>query len=253
MDTQRILVIILQCETKPADNNIKNLSLAFADPYFDVQVCNVESSPNITNLENYYIRKALTFAAEGPYTVNADMSIVSHSKWSNLPCLIIKDSSVSHVNDPKIMVERIRTAVNTAKDADLFFLCKWNDACEKYSDVESAPNLKWSLQPTATQAILFRKNARDIIRKELEVATISVADVINSHIAKKKLKATVFVPNIIDFDIDLATANTDYYKMNECAVQTASSSSTNTTSAIVWFFVLFFIILLVAWTMIQTT
>ncbi len=248
MTTKRqVLVIILQCETKPCDTNIATISKCFSDPYFQVQVCAVETPGNINNLENYYLRKALTYAAEGPYT----KELTPLKQWSHLPCLIIKDSSISNISDPKIMKLRVQTAIDTVQQADLFFLCKWNDTCDKYTDVSSDKQLKWTLQPTATQAILFRPNGRDLIKTELETSTLAAADVINSQIVKKKVMATVFVPNIIDFDIDLATSAADYYKLNECAVQTTATTNSTSSSAIIWFFVLLFIILLVAWTMIQ--
>ena len=75
MSSGQVLVIILQSETKSCDNNITNLKWVFSDPYFTVQVCVVAPPPNIpTNsllnpsqyLENYNMRKTLTFAAEGP-------------------------------------------------------------------------------------------------------------------------------------------------------------------------------------------
>lgn len=306
-DNGSVLVIILQCETKSCDANINNLKRAFSDPYFTVQVCAVDSppphNPNIKTLnnfqytENYFMRKALAYAAEGPYLTNSQGLIEPQQWWNNIPVIIVKDSSVSNVtlpsgaNDPLYiqygstnrksrisepkssnpdnlaldnnklynegMKRRIALALDRAKEADLFFLCKWHDACNKYVDVENTDNtnhgstLKWSVQPTATQAIMYTSRSRDYIHNALLTATIPLSDILNINISKGNLLATVFVPNIIDFDIDLATSNEDYNKLNECAPVQESTTNTTNTASILWLIIIIIIIILVAWALIQ--
>jgi hypothetical protein len=270
-----VLVIILQCETKACDANIANLKWAFSDPYFTVQVCVVDppmtivTSKTLTEaqfLENHNMRKALNYAAEGPYTANSDGGIEAQSWWTKKPVIIIKDSSITNLTPTGFsrsdveeaiiggIKRRIRTALEKATGADLFFLCKWNDACDKYVDVQGASDrgssLKWSMQPTATQAIMYSPTCRDHIRETLMKNTFPLSDLLNSEISQGNLLATVFVPNIIDFDIDLATSNDDYAKLNECApVQGDPSSTTNST--IVWLILIIILVVLVAWALIQ--
>lgn len=272
-----VLVIILQCETKSCDQNIMNLKWVFSDPYFIVQVCavdkpiNIPISKTITKSqyqENYFMRKALTYAAEGPYTINSDGTVRPQYLWNKIPCIIVKDSSISNVTPSGIsnfdrnkniggMKRRIHTALNKARQADLFYLCKWYDACNKHVDVansdniEKGSNLKWSVQPTATQAIMYIPSSRDFIRETLVTSTVPLGDLLNNNIAQGNLLATVFVPNIIDFDIDLATNNNDYAKLNECAPVASATSSNNNTAFIVWFCIIIFIVILVAWALIQ--
>lgn len=264
-DDASVLVIILQCETKPCDNNISNLKWIFSDPYFVVQVCAVDPPANISSSktltiaqyqENYFMRKALTYAAEGPYIINKENVIQPQHLWSKIPCIIVKDSSISNI-DVEGMKRRIRTALDRAKQADLFYLCKWNDACDKYVDVPNGSNidhgssLKWSVQPTATQAIMYTPTCRDFIRESLITAAVPLSDVLNTNISQGNLIATAFVPNIIDFDIDLATSNDDYAKLAECAPATTSTSTNSNTASIIWFGVIVLIIVLVAWFLIQ--
>lgn len=281
-DNASVLVIILQCESKLCDANIINLKWAFSDPYFTIQVCAVDPPPNIPTsktltyeqyMENYYMRKALTYAAEGPYIANSKGVSEAQLWWSKIPVIIVKDSSVSNITPSSItdeehsdnpedeiiggMKRRITVALNKASQADLFFLCKWHDACNKYVDVEGvggidhSSTLKWSVQPTATQAIMYTPSSRDYIRESLLTATLPISDLLNTNISKGNLLATVFVPNIIDFDIDLATSNDDYNKLNECAhIQTTSQSSNNVASFL-WFAVIIILIILVAWALIQ--
>ena len=275
-DDGSVLVIILQCETKSCDQNITNLKWVFSDPYFIVQVCEVEPPPTILPsstltqqqyLENYYMRKSLNYAAEGPINPS---TLEPLYWWTQLPVIIVKDSSVSnitpvgktdikHINPSDNVIggmrDRIKVSLNSAKQADLFFLCKWSDACNKYVDIVSSidhgSSLKWSFQPTATQAIMYTPSTRDFVQNSLVTATVPLSTLLNTNIANGSLLATVFVPNIIDFDISLATANSDYAKLNECAPVVTSTTSTTNSAAFVWFVAITACIFLIAWALIQ--
>ena len=281
-DNASVLVIILQCETKACDANINNLKWVFSDPYFTVQVvvvdapATVPSSKTLTSaqyLENYYMRKALTYAAEGPYLANSQGALDPQFWWTHNPVIIVKDSSVSNLTSAGVtdmehaedsdndiiggMKRRVGIALEKAKQADLFFLCKWHDACDKYTEVEGVgamnhgSTLKWSIQPTATQAIMYTPSSRDYVRETLLTAVTPLGDVLNANIAQGKLLATVFVPNIIDFDIDLATSNEDYNKLSECAPVATATETTTNTAIYVWLAVIIALVVLVAWFLVQ--
>lgn len=286
-DDASVLVIILQCETKPCDDNINELKYVFSNPYFIVQVCAVDLPSNIPvnktltktqYTENYFMRKALTYAAEGPYLHNSQGNLEPQAWWNDLPVIIVKDSSVSNLMPVGVIDEnyevptfkmndisnsivggmkrRISTALDKARQADLFFLCKWHDACNKYIDIETGgtnygSTLKWSLQPTATQAIMYTPSSRDYIIETLVSGIIPLSDILNTNIAKGKLLATVFVPNIIDYDISLATSNKDYNKLNECAPVEESTTTNTGVATFVWLAIVVILIILVAWVLIQ--
>lgn len=249
-----VLIIILQCETRACDKNILQLRALFSDPYFSVQVCYIDEPEEVLAnkslsycqyVENYRMIKALSYARDGPY---------SHSSgqkwWSDTPCAIIKDSSVSNLSAHN-MKKRIMMALRKAKDADLFFLCKWNDVCDGYTDVDEdeCPSLKWSLHPSSTQAIMYTPKSRDLIIDELDKSNTPLGDLLNKYIAEKSLLATVFVPNIVDFDIDLATSIDDYVKLNECAAVSNVATADNTT-ATVWLIIMILLVAVVAWVLI---
>lgn len=278
-DDSSVLVIILQCETKSCDANISNLKWAFSDPYFTVQVCAVDPptkipvSKTITSaqyLENYNMRKALMYAAEGPYISNTQGVIEPQFWWEKMPVIIIKDSSITNLtpfgwkddirSEEQIiggMKRRIKIALEKATGADLFFLCKWNDACDKYIDVEGAnhinhgSSLKWSKQPTATQAIMYSTSGREFVQGALAKNTVSMSDMVNLYIARGDIMATVFVPNIMDFDVELATSNNDYAKLNECAPPQDTTTNNNNVAALVWLILIVIMVILVAWGLIQ--
>lgn len=306
-DNGSVLVIILQCETKPCDQNIINLKWLFSDPFFTVQVCavdppiNMQTSKNLTTAqytENYFMRKALNYAAEGPYLSNSEGIPEPQFWWNKIPVIIVKDSSISNIapsgkatnfsvkgkqnvqtvdTDVKVlshptnsvnsimdsvingMKKRIKVSLEKAHQADLFFLCKWNDACNKYVDVNGinssamgrGSTLKWSTQPTATQAIMYTPKSRDYIRDALMITNSPLSDLLNANISQGKLAATVFVPNLIDFDIDLATSKSDFAKLNECAPVPTTSETTNNTASLIWFGIIIIIVILIAWALVQ--
>lgn len=274
--TNAVLVLIVQLETKSSDTNIDNLKWVFSEPYFIVQVVKIEAPPNVPTdrtlsygqyVENYTMQKTLMFAAEGPYVVNSQGVPIPQYSWTNLPVIVIKDSSVSNLTPSGIsnipgeaiggMRIRVETALTKATQADLYFLCKWNDACNKYVEVGGIGNidhgstLKWSVQPTATQAIMYKPTSRDFIASELLNAHIPLGEMLNSLILQGNLLATVFVPNIIDFDIGLATSNNDFYKLNECALVQVNHTGTQGPMAFIWFSLIVLLVLIIAWSLIQ--
>ena len=268
MAASSVLVIILQGETKACDPNISNLQAAFSDPYFTVQVLNVGLPPSSTSpsssltynqyVENYQMRKALDYAAEGPFIDGRGTG-----RWSSYPVIIIKDSSVTNVSasgftdrsNPNYeiggMRSRIQNARGLARNADLYFLTVWNDACERYVDIETSVDrgsgLAWTLKPTSTQAVMYTPSSRDFIREQLVTSMIPLSNILNNTVGSGQLLATAFVPNIIDYDINLAVQNSDFYKLNQCAAVTDPTNSTSNVSSLLWFAVIVGIIILTAY------
>jgi hypothetical protein len=84
-------------------------------------------------------------------------------------------------------------------------------------------------------------------------SVVPLGDFLNLHIAEAKLKATVFVPNIIDYDIELATSNEDYLKANECQPLSALSEQTTPSNATyIWLVIIIIVMILLAWFVIQS-
>ncbi len=268
-----VLVLILQCETKSCDSNINNLKFVFSDPYFIVQVCAVEEPPSIPTSsqltedeykENYCMRKALLYASEGPYITNTSNVSQPQYQWTNLPCLIVKDSSVSNITPTSDssnlfiggMPYRIQVALTSAPQADLCYLCKWADKCQQYTDVDNitsinhGSSLKWTTSPNGTQAIMYMPKTRDFVQEALITSTIPLDALLNGYVSQGQLLSTTFVPNIIDFDIQLATSNADYAKLNECDPTGSNSTTTQSVSSYIWFIIIVCVILLVAWSLI---
>ena len=79
-ETGSVLVIILRCDSKLKDKNVENLKWVFSDPYFIIQYKYFEQSPNpnVQYNENYCMKQALIYSAEGPYINNEDGTITKY-------------------------------------------------------------------------------------------------------------------------------------------------------------------------------
>jgi len=250
-DDNSVLVIILKGETRKCDKNIDNLKSLFSDQYFIVEVCELSEQLD----DNNNMKKLLNYINKGPYLLNDEGIYEPQYWWKDLPTIIIRDSSVSHLTPDKSMhgiKHKIKTALEKANNADLFYLCKWNDSCEKHRDIENFPDktLKWSVKPTATQAIMYTKKSRNYVIEQLENSNVSLGELLNSHIIQRKLSATVFTPNLIDYDINLAVSNNDFSKLNECD-EAVNTQTTNDTYSYLLIIVLILLIVIVAWFIIR--
>lgn len=248
-----ILVVIVQSETTPADKNIDYIkNNYFSDPFFNVQIFNAVGIED----DNEIMLRALTFASIGPYINDSEGFNTPQKYWSNLPVIIIRDSSISNIGGIQ-MKSRIFKSLEAAKQADLIYLCKWKDRCELYKNikesVDEGSGLKWSSKPNATQAILYSPLARDTTIEGLRKVkdNMSLGDFLNEYINKEYFLAAVFVPNIIDYDINLANNNKEYEKLNECEPVPTENPNPGGGSTLMWFILITLIILLIAWAAIQ--
>lgn len=251
----KVLVIILKGGSRKCDSNIDDLFLAFSDPYFKVEARDADEweydksdKRSLSEIELHNektsMARCLSYASEGPYVKNNEKDVPVF-EWANMPVIIIKDTSVCRHQGMK---DFIKGALKSASNADLFFLCKWGDSCNKFTTVKGSQKinggvcLKWSSKPTSTQAIMYTPKSRDLLRVCYETATLSVSDLLNAKISKKELSAVVFVPNLVNFDIDLSTSNKDYQKLSECSQESDTSNSTDQTvviALIITFFLVF--------------
>ena len=176
--------------------------------------------------------------------------------YPNSYVAIIKDNSVSNVA-PNTMAEIISSAVK-AGPWDLFYLCKWQDRCDLYTDKKSIINkstlIATTQSPNGTQAIVFSPDGRDIIlghkqgRNGVNFSPINqpLSNQLNKHIFEGNLKATCTSPNLLDFDITTATNNQDYMKSQECADPPPPAPFvTNNSFILLWLLIAIIVIILV--------
>ena len=220
--SEKVLIIILKGETKPGDFHIKKLKKTFSDDCFILHVLDCET---LDDTQRYHL--ALKYAK---------------TEYQQHYCIIIKDSSLIYVNNIKNYIDEAITI-----NADLFFLCKYQDCCHQYIGVEHYPHFKWTFACCATQAIMFKPKVRNLIIKQLYQN--SIEHILLNNLKNNHLKGIVCLPNIVHFDIHLARTNDDYYKLNECAIikneEDNTSDSTNITCMVLIIILILFLVLIV--------
>lgn len=228
----KISVIILKNHTKKCDYNIEKLSDLFSDDIFDVKIhfcINYNEQQNILSNEEY--------------NDNMNYLKVLKSIKKNQPFIIIYDNSISYLSKNKIKY-LIEHALSLSDKADLYFLCNWKDDCHKHTCVNHSIDLKWSSNANAHQAILYQPNIKDIIIKELKKNQYNINTILQYQIQNNNIKAMVFTQNLIDFDINLAKSNEDYYKLNRCNYIPIEEKTLNNSNNVAWIFIVIIIIIL---------
>lgn len=253
LSNSSVLVLILNQFTKESDSNIQNLSILFSDPYFITKILVIDAPPEIPSnippeeyTDNFIMRKALTYASSGG----------TNHPWKDLPCILVRDTSVSDLS-PDAMKIQISTALSAAPNADLYYLCRWNDNCTIYKPVEGVSSIDhggtimWSVGAHSTQAIMYTPFSRDFISDALVDAKVPLDELLNNYISSMQLRCIVYVPNIISYDITKATYVEDYSKDNGCAPTVIVSGSTGSWNNVVWFWTIVAVVGIVSWFLIS--
>lgn len=238
------------------DQRVETLRRLFSDPIFVVQVIpwsnsSVRADPSVRGAnENYQVIDALTQAA---------------TEWPTMNVILVKDSSVSNAS-PEIVTRKVLMG-NNAQNWDLYYLCKWSDQCQKYVNVAlpeeeiraGGSYLAWTYSPYGFQAILFTPAGRDMIlgRQPMRNGAFFPSNQplgaqLQEEILTGAMTAICTVPNLFDYDISLATKNSDFLKLNECQpVSEETTVSGTSAAALFWFLVIVVLIFIVAWAILR--
>jgi hypothetical protein len=226
-----VLVLIIKYWTKPGNHNIANLTEAFSDPYFLTRVYD-EVVPENVDPQSYLILNALIYSA---------------SNFSSLPVILIMDNSVTNVS-PTTMASFVQNSLLTG--SGLVYLTKWEDQCGSYVYVDpSLSKIAWTKNPQGAQCVLYTPVSRDSLIPILQASETTAAITLTSLINQSKISAVTFVPNIVDFDIRLATNNSQLLYLNECVSET--NQTDNSASAIVYFIIAIGVLILFAWALLS--
>jgi len=236
-----MLILIINEYTKQSNNNLQHIKDLFTDEYYItkvVQFPDTAPGPNGTN----FIHKCLLFAQSG-----------DNNKYQNMPVLIIKDNNITNLNKEQIK-SKIKTVLHSDIKADLYYLSVYNDQCDKYIEVseetDGENNIVWTKNPTSTQATIYTPKGRDHILSLLNDKS-DISLLINDQLIKSKLTAQAFIPNIINFDLELATSNSDYIKCNQCNPTVTTTSNEQNMMIMLWVIILIILVLLMAWAVFQ--
>lgn len=178
-------------------------------------------------------------------------------KYKNYPVLILKDSSLC-VADKFTVYDVIFSSLKSGK-FHVFYLCKWNDKCHLYSRKQkvkgSNSHIVKTQSPYGIQALLFTPEGRDVIigskpmkNGEFFRARNSLSKSLNKNIAKGYIDAFCVVPNLIAYDIGLASDDKDFLKLNECAPILRFNSETNgAVNVYIAVIIIFILLVIIIW------
>lgn len=201
-----MLIIILNNKIKKCNDNIDNIKHCL-------------SGNNIIILQKDYAH-ALHYAKK---------------HYCDEPCLIIQDTSIIQFN----LNDKINELLSI--DASVYFLCTWNDDCNKYTKVKGHNHVKWTTSSYADQAILYRPDARDYILKELGCKKLKHA----LYNCCNKYKCIAVIPNIVHIDFNLITSNKHLSKLNLVYIEKEIKKPSNANNAAWIILIVLFILLLV--------
>lgn len=230
-----ILVLIVKEHTKASDGNIKRLKRLFSSEIFRVKTVSVEGKrEDNVDLFLTVLRYSLSQTEGG--------------------VIVVRDRSVSYLS-PRQMEEKVKSV---PKRADLFFMTKWGDRCNTYKDVEGADgSIKWSSSVTSDHAVFFSREGRKKILDTLDHKIKKISDRDSKKVFSLKdvvddaqVLRCVSSPNVIDFDVNLATSNADFEMINECS-PVPKEEEVSQTAAVVWFVIFIVLIVLLAWLVIE--
>lgn len=155
------------------------------------------------------------------------------SKYATLPCIVVKNTSVS-VTSADIIAAAVQRALGEAVLShndpnypfDVCYLCVWDDKCQLHTDkkeVGDGLSLVTTQAPQGLQCILFSPSGRDIVlgnkpmkNGELFACKSCLASSLTEAIFNGNLTAACFSPSLLHFDINYAVTNDDFNKRRQC-------------------------------------
>lgn len=223
-------VVIINCTTRGCDVNMSNLEKAFSDDLFNITKVKPE------NCNDLYATK----------------EIIDLFQDNDNPLLIVKDSSICQIS-PHSLSKMVRNALEHAKKnkIELVYLCSSGDQCEKQLDVhlfEDGTRLRTTQGNQSTQALLYTKKLKRRLSRQLFGNGKTLADVIREKIRNGELKAALFSPNIVHFDLELAASKSEFSSSNMCS---SSQEQSNNTGLYIWLVILLILLIFLAWGLIQ--
>lgn len=180
----------------------KNLKYLFSNSSFVVSEIFAKDTPNQPQ-----------FDTEREMVIRAFQRAKEINPESNF--LIIKNTS-STAFGPEEIYELLNYKL---KDFDLLYLCRWNDSCNLYRNIENFAGFEIATtdRPQGFQAILFSPKTRDMILSQSFVYSEEIGTILSKMIYNRFLKAKTVIYNVFNFNINYVRYNGEYQKFNQCS------------------------------------
>ena len=198
-----MVYVIIVNVTRECDNHIKCLEHLFSSSFYTVEVI------------------------DGHRCTEHEMMVqaVKMARRQDDDVLIIQSNSICYKEDIQHDVEQVLEA-----NADIVSLCAYQDDCHRYRHFDDTMFYVDTI--ASTQALLLKHHVVELFYQELKIHE-SVAVALDKMIQNNQYKCMVMLPNVIEFDMRLATSNEDYLKLNRCRIIQEEETEA-TASEIVW-------------------
>lgn len=175
--------------------------------------------------------------------------------------LFVRDTSVTNMSKQKL--EDLITYIDGRQSYyDVFYLCRWEDECQKIIDTRHIPYLNVTVgrtySPKGLQAIFVSTDGCQTILESIGQKSNETLDDIFLHpIQSGKLVAFCTLNNVFEYDISQATSNLDFNKSSVCKKmangQTPDDDLTpdNNNLGFIWFVLVVIIAILITFAIVR--
>jgi hypothetical protein len=254
------MIIVYILTDNPKSDRVKTVKNIFSNPIFTVSIVSVLPVDEKKETEIKYIDNETNIEY---HRVIASLND-AYMNYKHNYCIVVKDTTISST-EAKTVAE-VASTMEQKNNADILYLCKWNDKCHLYTNKEqvlSTGSMMVKTQsPNGIQCIMFSPNGRDIVlgkrnmknKQKFELHKEKDKDIgyaLNREVLNNNIDASCMVPNLVDYDPTAAKCDKDYNKSKECEDLSNKSTGNTGTSSFWWIIIVILIIIIIVWAIIK--
>jgi len=197
------------------DKQLKHLRDVFSGEIFNVE--DIVTTPEID------LSETGKHSGENQIKQCLERSYRSHP---GRPVITIKDDSITNMSNRRLE-DLMKYIERKEADYNLFYLCRWEDECQKMIDIKYIPfvdvQISRTYSPRGTQAIYFSREGRDILlgkaamrNKKFFHSSKDFNKSLSNEIYQGNIISYCTVNNIFNYDISRAVSNSDFNKTSLC-------------------------------------
>ena len=234
---------------------VDELAKLFISPIFDVNKVIVPKPIGVPNAgigeQDLYRSYQVQWCLQKTSAKNPDRSVI-----------FLKDSSITNTTSEKLTnLIKLITMMNA--DIDIFYLCRWYDACQQLTNITTLPEIDIKIartySPHGLQAMYFSPNGREIVlgnvpmkNKEYFKYDEPLEKKLNVEIYMDNITAYTTVDNIFSYDITRADHNINYNRTHVCrSIVDNPDSTQDSGNGVIWFILIVILIILISYAIIR--